>query len=464
MSLIDKLPEPLRTQAAKYLNGENLRAKAARGSVWLAVGSGSEYGLRFIRQIILAKFFLPPEAFGAMAIVLAVSNLFEALTEVGIKNAVIQHPRATDQTYLNGAWFFSVARGVSLYILAFAASPFIADFYRKPGMMDLTPLLRVAFLAVFFNGAISPRAYTAQKTMNYRQWVSLYHGGGIVGVLTTLVLGYMLGNVWALVIGFVVESGSRFVLSYVFCPFVPGFDFDQQQLKDLFRYARGMLGLPIMTVLYNQSDIFVVGRVMTSEMTGYYSIAYGLAQIPNQLYGAIMVPILMSAFATMQTDNEALVRNLVRSTKYVAMVALPGFALMASAAPLVLRTLYGPEYATASVAFSIMCVTVAVRVVCRGMVTIFFATGRPHLSRQALFVRLVVVAISIVPLTHYYGLPGAALATLLSSIAGELFNFMRLRQIIGLSFSHFAGGIWQGAAASLAIAALWHLIVLVAHL
>jgi lipopolysaccharide exporter len=437
--------------------GNSLKAKAARGSVFLAGGSGAEYALRFLRQIILTK-ILAPEAFGAMAIVLAVNNIFEATTEVGIKQAVIQHPQGGEKKYLNGAWWFSFIRGVGLYVIAFLISPLVARFYQKPDLPDLTPLLQAAFVAVLFNGAMSTRAYAAQKTMNYWRWVALYHGGGILGVITAIALGLTMGGVWALVIGFIVEAAARFVLSFVFCPMLPRWDFDRAMLGDLFRYARGMLGLPILTVLYNQCDVFVVGRLMPREDLGLYSVVYGFAQMPNQLYGAILVPILMSAFASMQSDPQALVRNLLRSTKYVAMIALPAFAVLVSAAPQILSLVFGPAYADVSLAFSILCATVAVRVICRGMVTVFFATGRPHLTRQALFIRLVVMLALIFPLTHQYGLSGAATAGLISSIAGEAFNLYKLNQIIGLKVLSFASGLWQGAATSAAILAVWQFV------
>jgi O-antigen/teichoic acid export membrane protein len=75
----------------KYRFEKTLKARVARGGFWLGIGSSSEQFLRFLRNIILVRVLIP-EAFGTMAIILAVNMFFEAFTEVGIKEAIIQNP------------------------------------------------------------------------------------------------------------------------------------------------------------------------------------------------------------------------------------------------------------------------------------------------------------------------------------------------------------------------------------
>src|SRR5262245_48958966 len=129
--------------------GESLEIKAARGSMWLAAGGAVEQGLRFLRNILLAR-MLAPEACGVMAIILAANHAFETITEIGIQTAIIQNPRGQERTYLNGAWWLSMSRAVGLYALACLGAPWLAEFYQNPALL---PLLRVAFLSILFKGA-----------------------------------------------------------------------------------------------------------------------------------------------------------------------------------------------------------------------------------------------------------------------------------------------------------------------
>ena len=55
------------TNIIDKIRGNSLKAKAARGSLVLAVGTFIERGMRLVRNMILAR-LLAPEDFGLMAI------------------------------------------------------------------------------------------------------------------------------------------------------------------------------------------------------------------------------------------------------------------------------------------------------------------------------------------------------------------------------------------------------------
>src|SRR5262245_46655589 len=182
--------------------------------MWLAAGGAVEQGLRFLRNILLAR-MLAPEAFGVMAIILAANQAFETITEIGIQTAIIQNPRGQERTYLNGAWWLSMSRAVGLYALACLGAPWLAEFYQNPALL---PLLRVAFLSILFKGATSPGIHLAVKQMNFKHWVMAQYGGGLIGIVTSIFLAYFIRDIWALVIGFMLEAGARCLLSYLVCP------------------------------------------------------------------------------------------------------------------------------------------------------------------------------------------------------------------------------------------------------
>ena len=148
---IDKL-----TKHIKQLKiSTSVKARAARGGIWIGIGSSMEQVFRLIRNMILTR-ILAPEAFGLMAIVMAVNAAFESFTQVGIQEAIIQNPRGKEKTYLNGAWWFASVRAAILYGVVFLAAPWIAQFYNNP---ELTSLMRVAFIGLFFNSIWNaPRA------------------------------------------------------------------------------------------------------------------------------------------------------------------------------------------------------------------------------------------------------------------------------------------------------------------
>ncbi|MFA5240239.1 MAG: oligosaccharide flippase family protein, partial [Phycisphaerae bacterium] len=149
------------------VRGNNLKARSARGAISLGIGSILERGLRLVRNMILARLLVPDE-FGLMAIVLAAATTFEAFTEVGVKQSVIHNKKGDETEYLNVAWWFQAVRGLALFVVGFIIAPWIGAFYNNPGLL---PLLRVSFIAILFNGFMSPRVYVLEKKIQFGKYV-----------------------------------------------------------------------------------------------------------------------------------------------------------------------------------------------------------------------------------------------------------------------------------------------------
>ena len=146
MIFIKDIYKQIKVFLRDFKKGNSLKARLSRGSLWLAMGSGVEQGLRLIRNMILTR-LLAPEIFGLMAIVYAINIFFESFSQIGIRQAIIQSPEGEKNTYLNAAWFLSVARSLTLYIIAYISAPLIANFYNYH---SLIPIMRVVFLNLVF--------------------------------------------------------------------------------------------------------------------------------------------------------------------------------------------------------------------------------------------------------------------------------------------------------------------------
>jgi len=178
----------------RLLLSGTLRAKATRGAMFLGGGSVAEQASRFARNMLLTR-LLAPSAFGAMAIVMSSSAIVGALTEVGLRAAVIQNPKGGEKAYVNAGWWMGMGRALGVYAIIFAMAPWVAHFYRNA---ELSALLRVTLLATLFDGAMSPRSVLLQKEMRFGRWIAISNVGAICGVVLTVILSFVLRDVWAL--------------------------------------------------------------------------------------------------------------------------------------------------------------------------------------------------------------------------------------------------------------------------
>ena len=108
--------------------GDNLKARCARSSVILGIGAVFAKGLNFGSKMVLTR-LLVPEIMGLMVLILSITMFLTVLTEIGIKQSVIQNKNGADPEYLNMAWWLQSLRGIVMYALGFFIAPMLCRFY-----------------------------------------------------------------------------------------------------------------------------------------------------------------------------------------------------------------------------------------------------------------------------------------------------------------------------------------------
>jgi O-antigen/teichoic acid export membrane protein len=411
-----------------HLNGISLKARCTRGGIALTIGTVLGRGLQLVRYMVLAR-LLMPEELGLMAIVLAATSAFEAAFQVGIRQSVIQNKKGAETEYLNAAWWFQTIRGLVLFIVAFLAAPLVSKFYDNP---ELLLLMRVTLLAVVFRSIISPRAHVLEKEFQFHKSVLLTQISSILGTLWTIALVFILHNIWALVIGYVCEAFFYFFLSFILCPFLPRFSIDRNSLNKIMRFAYGMFGLPILTIVASQTDVIVLGKLLPMAVVGVYSLALRLATTPQDLYLRIFAPVLLSAFSEKQDDKPCLCRAILKMTKVTAMFGLPLAVFCVVSAGKILTIVFKSEYATAAVPFGILSIGALLLIQGITLASIHLAIGQPHLYRRIVFHRAAILVCLIYPAITFFGMTGAAMATLLAGFAALFAQIISMRKQIGL--------------------------------
>ena len=363
--------------------GDSLRARIVRGGALMSTGSAAEHLLRFVRNMILTRLLLP-EALGVMTIILAINAALEAFTEVGIREAVVQHKDAENGSFLNAAWWLACTRAAILFTAGITFAPLLTSFYAIPHAVNL---LRISFVAILFNGTLSSRAFVAMKKMQYGKWVAVMEGGSIGGIIVTLVLVWVFHDIRALVLGYVAESVLRTTLSFIICPYLPRLSFDKEQSRVLFRFARGMAGVPLLTFVFMQADIFFLGKMISKHDIGLYGMAGTLAGIPGIAISVLINPVMMPVFSQMRDAQERLNEMLVRITRAMSVMGLPAAAFVMVFGDMLIGIIYGKEYSPAGTVLGLLFLTSLSRTIASPIPAIYLGLGKPALNRTFAAIR-----------------------------------------------------------------------------
>ena len=422
------------------IKGDSLKARCARSGVVLGIGAFIAKFLGVGSKVVLTRLLVPQEM-GLMVMILALTQLFEVLTEVGIKQSVIQHKNGADPEYLNMAWWFQSLRAIGLYAVAFIIAPWLCEFYfssrseilARYSMEVLTVLVRVTFLSILFNGFISPRAHVLEKKFKFGRVVVITQGSFVLGSIITIILAIAMRSIWAIVVGFTSISLFKCLMSYALCPFIPRFAYHRESFQGLYRFAKEMLGLPMLTYIAFNIDVLVAGKLVSTSLVGLYGMARILAIAPRDLFARIISPVLFPAFAEKQDDREALCRAILQMTKLTALFVIPPIVLAIICSKTILTLVYGARYSEVAVAFGLLCIYVLLLVQGSILASVLFGIGQPGKHRAFVGLRALILVVLIYPGIKFFGLTGAAAVVLLASFVALSAQIAVVRKTIRLN-------------------------------
>jgi len=427
--------------------GESLRARALRGGAWLGSASVAEQSARMIRNLILVR-LLVPASFGTMAIVLSITSVLQAFTEVGVWSALIQNPRGKEPQYVNAAWWMAFSRSLLIGSCMFFGAPWIGKFY---GNTELSGFLRLVVIGQLLEGAMSPMAYIAMKEMKYSRWAKITNGGAILGIVTTVTLGFILHSTWALVIGTVSESAFRCLLSYIVCPHLPSLALDRDAFRDLFKFTKGMFGLSALNLIFNRADVFVLAKLLPATQLGFYTMAVSLAQVPAGFVANVIAQIMMPAASHVQDDRPRINRLVFQVTAVIALLGLPAVAFAFFCARPLLTILYGHGYAVASSCLFLASCIAVMNLFNNQITSSFFALGTPQLHRRAVAAMAVTMVILTYPMCKWLGLVGGQVAGLIAVTIGYALQLESMTHVTALKFSAYGKVFVQALGVSAAV-------------
>ena len=132
--------------------------------IWKLLERFGVQGVQFVLQIILAR-ILEPEHYGVLSIMVIFTTLANVFIQYGFNTSLIQNKDVTEDDYSSVFW---VSLGISavLYIILFAAAPFIAAFYEMP---DIVKPFRIISLMIIPGALNSVQLAKVSREMNFKK-------------------------------------------------------------------------------------------------------------------------------------------------------------------------------------------------------------------------------------------------------------------------------------------------------
>ena len=243
---------------------------------WLLISIGGTQLIRLAGNLVLTR-LLAPEMFGLMALVTAFILGASMFSDVGIRGSIINNKTPERPEFYNTAWSVQIIRGFVLYFGLLILSFPLSNFY---DIENLPTIIAIAASTTIITGLTPTKVYSHVKELNLKRVSLLEIGAQLIGMACFIALAYEFRNIWSLVFGTVVTASLTTAFYYLFLNGNKNkWCWDWPSFYEIFRYGRWILLSTGSAYLISQGDRLVLGKFLTLEMLGIYSIAINFSML-----------------------------------------------------------------------------------------------------------------------------------------------------------------------------------------
>ena len=400
------------------MSSTSLKKVAFRGAIWTFVGYGLSQALRFGSNLILTR-LLFPEVFGLMALVYVFITGLNLFSDIGIRPSIIQNPRGDDPVFLNTAWTLQVVRGIGLWLGCLILAFPVSQIYDEPKLVWLLPVVGLTTIIQGFN---STSLATLSRHVEVGKITIFQLGVQVIALAVTIIYAYFQQSIWALVIGNLLSSLFQMIISHRLNLLVTNrFAWDKTAIHEITLFGRWIFLNTAMMFLAQQSDRLILGKLLSLEMLGVYTIAFSLSDIPRQavkrLSSNVIFPVL-SKNAALPRSN--LREKILKPRRQLLLMATLVLAVMTVFGDLVVLALYDDRYAQAALFFPILSLGLWPRILFNTISPSLKAIGEPRYDAYGSVLRLIFISLGLPIAFAQTGVIGAVFIIAIS----DIFNYI----------------------------------------
>lgn len=424
-------------------------ARTAVGAAWLIAWRMVTRALGLVSTLVLARLLVPAD-FGLVAMATTFAFAVEALSEIGLLEALVRRPD-TDRAAYDTAFTMQVLRGLATGgVIAVGASA-LGSWFDEP---RLVPLLFVLAGLAVASGFENIGIVEFRRTLRFDVEFKLQFVPRICQFFVTIAAAWALQSHWALLIGIAVSKLGRLVMTYLIHPYRPGLTLSRW--RELVGFSFWTWASSIATLVWERSDAFILGPVVGAAELGVYLLAVELAVLPvTELVGPAS-RALFAGFALLQNQGTKLVGVALPVICALLTIIVPLAIAVSATAGQIVAVLLDPKwYGVASLVsiFAWLCVFSPFSWVSS---TVLMAHGAVRRNFVAIALAAAVKA-AVVYAASLTGRTDVVALAALGCVAIESVLFLlQLRKLGDMGARAAAGGFVRvGLAGAVAVAALY---------
>ncbi len=378
---------------------------------------------QFVAVPILSR-LLAPADYGLMAIAMPFALFAMVLADAGIGMSLVRTPLNERKEWSTSFWL-SVMLGIAIALIMAALAPLIAYLFHEPSLTAM--IITLGFVVITQSIHVIPAA-ALQQDHRFKAIATADALGTAAGILTAVGMAYQHYGAWALIGQQLVFFMVRLSISWWYSPFRPQMLFDWHGVREHVLFGRNVLGNSLLNYFSRTFDNWVVGKVISATILGFYSMAFQFARLPTMLVTGPLQYVMYAQLARIKDNPAAIGRVFLLMVRLLATVLIPIMGMVAVAHNPIFRFILSDKWAYTGVIFMLIAPATTLQSIAAVGETVVYALGRTDIQLRTTFEFCVLwVIVLLVAITH--GVLAAAAAYTICVFA---YHFRYLKRVLPL--------------------------------
>lgn len=409
---------------------QGLKSLVIRAGFWNIANKLLYLGLNFIQLLVLAR-LLSPRDFGLMSIALLIIATLDNLFTIGFLEALIQK-KGDISEYFNTVWSIFFFRGIFLFCVIFSLAKAISLFFND---LLLFPIIKVISFSIILQGISSVGVIIFKKEINFYKYFIYYSSGTIINFIVSIILAFILRNVWALVFGYIAGEFIRLVVSYYLYFYIPKIQIRINKLKDLFSYGIWVVLGEITNFFTRNADKYIIGKVLGIIPLGFYQMASYISNINMSEINDVVHQVAFPTYSKLQDKMEIMIEGYERSLQFLFFLGMPFAGIIFILSSDIVNIFLGQKWIQIIIPLRILSLLVLIRILGATLGSVVLAKGKQKNGLFFSFLQLIILLITIFPLTKVWGIVGTCLSVVVSISFGTIWGHIYFYNLFGISFN-----------------------------
>lgn len=319
---------------------------------------------------ILAR-MVSQDSFALMGVVLSIMGFAEIFSQVGIGPAIIQRKDLHAQ-HLTGAFYTSLALGVTFTLGFIVAAPLIAKSYN---IAELEPIIQVVCTSFTISAlAVVPRSMML-KEMKFKNFfiagmISIVGGNLIVG----LSLAYAGWDVWAYVWALFAQNTLMTISFWILQPTKIKFKWEWSYTQDLLGYGGASSLFNALNYAATKVDVLLLPKYASQlpasnrsplDTAGLYERSAYVMSLPITIMAKLSDNVLFSGMSKMQDQQARLRRLMLIGNQFLGILVIPICVFISFFSKEIITIYLGPSYEEAASVLQVLFIAIIFRTLTR---------------------------------------------------------------------------------------------------